>query len=111
MPPAASLQVAICAIDSNGLPSVPSNIVLVGTSILGTDTFTLANITWPAVTGLASFALFVGLQDDLICEQATGALTPTGDGTSYTPNSITFGGPVEMCIRDRGSRVLRSSRR
>jgi hypothetical protein len=94
MPPAASLQVAICAIDSNGLPSVPSNIVLVGTSILGTDTFTLANITWPAVTGLASFALFVGLQDDLICEQATGALTPTGDGTSYTPNSITFGGPV-----------------
>jgi hypothetical protein len=47
MPPAASLQVAICAMDSNGLPSVPSNIVLVGTSILGTDTFTLANITWP----------------------------------------------------------------
>ena len=78
----------------NGLPSVPSNIVLVGTSILGTDTFTLANITWPKVTGLASFVLFVGLQDDLICEQATGALTPTGDGTSYTPNSITFGGPV-----------------
>jgi hypothetical protein len=94
MPPAASLRVAICAMDSNGLPSVPSNIVIVGTGILGTDTFALQNITWPAITGLATFALFIGLQDDLICEQTTGALTPTGDGTAYTPNSISFGGPV-----------------
>ena len=42
-------------------------------------------------------------QDDLICAQqlgayggavASGALTPTGDGTTYTPGSVTFDGPL-----------------
>ncbi|HUE17347.1 MAG TPA: hypothetical protein VMR25_24560, partial [Planctomycetaceae bacterium] len=89
-----TLYVAICAIDASGLPSVPSNIVVIGTSITGTDSFTLANIKWPAVTGLASFVLFVASQDDLICEQLSGALTPTGDGMTYSPSSITFSGPL-----------------
>ena len=73
---------------------MPSSILVLGTSVSGTDTFTLANITWPAVTGLASFVLFVASQDDLICEQLTGALTPTGNGTTYSPSSITFSGPL-----------------
>ena len=37
----------------------------------GTDSFTLEDITWPAVAGLASYVLFVATQDDLICAQAT----------------------------------------
>jgi hypothetical protein len=94
LPAMVTLYVSICAIDASGLPSVPSNIVVIGTSITGTDSFTLANITWPAVTGLVSFVLFVASQDDLICEQLTGALTPTGDGTTYSPSSITFSGPM-----------------
>ena len=56
-------------------------------------TFTLNDITWPAVAGLASYVLFVGTQPDLICAQATGTLT-AGSGSTYTPGSITFGGPV-----------------
>jgi hypothetical protein len=94
LPAMVTLYVAICAIDSSGLPSVPSSILVLGTSVTGTDSFTLANITWPAVTGLASFVLFVASQDDLICEQLTGALTPTGNGTTYSPSSITFSGPL-----------------
>ena len=43
---------------------------------------------------MASYVLFIGTADDLICAQATGALTATGGGTTYTPGSITFGGPV-----------------
>jgi hypothetical protein len=94
LPAMVTLYVSICAIDSSGLPSVPSNILVIGTSVTGTDSFTLANITWPAVTGLASFVLFVASQDDLICEQLTGALTPTGNGTTYSPSSIAFSGPL-----------------
>ena len=94
LPAMVTLYAALCAIDSTGLPSVPSNIVVIGTSVSGTDTFTLANITWPAVTGMASFVLFIASQDNLICEQLTGALTPTGGGTTYSPTSITFSGPL-----------------
>ncbi|HUO00434.1 MAG TPA: hypothetical protein VMU69_29910, partial [Bradyrhizobium sp.] len=59
----------------------------------GTDAFTLENITWPAVAGLASYVLFVATQDDLICAQATGVLT-AGANNTYTPGSITFSGPL-----------------
>lgn len=93
LPANVTLRVAICGIDSNGLPSAPSNIAIIGTSGSGTDTFTLENITWPAVAGLVSYVLFVATQDDLICAQATGTLT-AGSSNTYTPGSITFGGPV-----------------
>jgi hypothetical protein len=95
LPANATLRVAICAIDSSGLPSAPSNIAIIGTSASGTDTFTLEGITWPAVAGLVSYVLFVATQDDLICPQATGALT-AGAGNIYTPASITFGGPLVL---------------
>ena len=52
LPANATLRVAICAIDSNGLPSAPSNIAIIGTPASGTGTFTLEDITWPAVAGL-----------------------------------------------------------
>jgi len=94
LPANVTLRVALCALDANGIPSAPSSIAIVGTSGSGTDTFTLNHITWPAVTGLTSWVLFVSTQDDLICMQASGALTATGVGTTYTPGSITFGGPV-----------------
>jgi hypothetical protein len=93
LPANATLRVAICAIDSNGLPSAPSNIAIIGTPASGTGTFTLEDITWPAVAGLVSFVLFVATQDDLICAQAAGALT-AGPNNTYTPGSITFGGPL-----------------
>jgi len=93
LPANVTLRVAICAIDANGLPSAPSNIAIIGTSASGTDVFTLENITWPAVAGLVSYVLFVATQDDLICAQATGALT-AGANNTYTPGSITFSGPL-----------------
>lgn len=93
LPASATLWAAVCAIDANGLPSAPSNIIPIGTSASGTDTFTLADIVWPAVSGLASYVLFIGTAPDLICRQATGTLT--GSGVTYTPNSITFGAAVE----------------
>jgi hypothetical protein len=93
LPADITLWVAVCAIDSNGIPSVPSNIAFIGTGTASGGTFTLDNITWPAVAGLASYVLFVGTQPDLICAQATGTLT-AGTGDIYTPGSITFGGPV-----------------
>ena len=42
---------------------------------------------------MVSYVLFVATQDDLICAQATGALTAGPDNT-YTPGSITFAGPL-----------------
>jgi hypothetical protein len=93
LPANAMLRVAICALDSNVLPSAPSSIAIIGTSASGTDTFTLEGITWPAVAGLVSYVLFVATQDDLICAQAAGALT-AGPNNTYTPGSITFGGPL-----------------
>jgi len=93
LPANVTLRAAICAMDSSGLPSAPSNIAIIGTSSSGTDTFTLEGITWPAVAGLASYVLFVATQDDLICAQATGALT-AGSNNTYTPGSITFAGPL-----------------
>ncbi len=90
----ATFRVALCAIDSNGLPSAPSLIAIVQTPA-GTNTnqITLSNVTWPAVAGLASFAVFISTQDDLICEQQTGALT-AGANNTYTPGSITINGPL-----------------
>jgi hypothetical protein len=93
LPANVTLRVAVCAIDSNGLPSAPSNIAIIGTPDSGTGTFTLEDITWPAVAGLVSYVLFVATQDDLICAQAAGALT-AGPNNTYTPGSITFGGPL-----------------
>ena len=93
LPANATLRVAVCAIDSNGLPSAPSNIAIIGTGPAAGGSLTLENITWPAVAGLVSYVLFVATQDDLICAQATGALT-AGPNSTYTPGSITFGGPV-----------------
>ena len=94
LPANTTLRVALCAIDASGLPCAPSNVMIVGTSGTGTDTFTLSGITWPAVTGLTGYVLFVATQDDLICAQASGALTATGGGTTYTPGSLTFSGPL-----------------
>ena len=39
LPANATLRVALCAIDSNGLPSAPSNIAIIGTSRVGPDTY------------------------------------------------------------------------
>ena len=94
LPENSTFWVALCALDADGIPSVPSKIAVVGTGSTATGQFTLQDITWPAVAGLTKYVLFVGSQDDLICMQANAALTPTGGGTTYTPTSITFGGPV-----------------
>ena len=94
LPANSTLLVSLCAIDGSGLPSAPARIAIIGTSASGTDSFTLADIIWPAVSGLASYVLFVSTQDDLICAQATGTLTAGSGGTTYTPGSITFGGPI-----------------
>ena len=86
-------RITIVAYDANGLPSAPANIQLVQVPA-GTNTNQIVfnGITWPLVTGLASFGVFASNQDDLICGQQTGALTAVG-GTGYTPASVTINGP------------------
>lgn len=95
LPANSTLLVSLCAIDSSGLPSYPSDIAIIGTSGTGTDSFTLNGIVWPAVSGLASYVLFISTQDDLICAQASGPLTPGSGGTIYTPGTIIFNGPLQ----------------
>ena len=95
LPANSTLRVALCAIDGSGLPSAPSKIAIIGTSGTAADSFTLSNITWPAVAGLASYVLFVATQDDLICAQAPGPLSAGSGGITYTPGSITFSGPLQ----------------
>jgi hypothetical protein len=60
-----------------------------------TYSISLNNIVWPAVAGLQSYVVFAAAQDDLICAQQNGALTATGNGTTYAPGSITFTGPLQ----------------
>jgi len=118
LPANMTLRVALCAVDSDGRPSPPSNIVLVGTGPQAGGSFTLENITWPAVAGLASYVLFVGTENGQICAQATGDLT-AGANNTYTPGSITFGGPLARStwampspyvskIRVKGKRIIHS---
>jgi len=94
LPGGVTLRIALCALDANGLPSTPSNIAIV-TTAAGTSTnqVTLSGITWPAVAGLARYAVFAATQDDLICWQQGDVLTP-GAGNTYTPGSITIHGPL-----------------
>jgi hypothetical protein len=94
LPGGVTLRIALCALDANGLPSVPSKIAIV-TTAAGTNTnqVTLSGITWPAVAGLARYAVFVSTQDDLICWQQGDVLT-AGAGNTYTPGSITINGPL-----------------
>jgi hypothetical protein len=116
LPANTALRVAVCAIDGNGLPSPPSKIAVIGTGPQDGGSFTLENITWPAVAGLVSYVLFVGTQDGQICAQATGSLT-AGENNTYTPGSITFGGPLARStwampspygskIRVKGKRIV-----
>ncbi len=95
IPGGVTLRIALCALDANGLPSTPSSIAIV-TTAAGTNTnqVTLSNITWPAVAGLARYAVFVSAQDDLICWQQGDVLTAGGGGTTYTPGSLTINGPL-----------------
>jgi hypothetical protein len=104
-----TIRLTLCALDANGLPSAPMAIAIVplpATTPANTTTYliTLNGITWPAVAGLMNYIIFAATQDDLICAQqlgtyggalASGALTPTGDGTTYTPGSVTFTGPLQ----------------
>lgn len=103
-----TVRLSLCALDANGLPSAPMAIAIVplaATTPANTTTYsiTLDNIVWPAVAGLQSYVLFASTQDDLICGQqlstvgsvvASGALTATGGGTTYTPTSVTLNGPL-----------------
>ncbi len=60
----------VCALDANGLPSPPAAIAIVQTPAgANTNQVTLAGIVWPAVSGLASYAVFISDRDDLICAQ------------------------------------------
>src|SRR5579885_2070728 len=95
IPGGVTLRIALCALDANGLPSTPSSIAIV-TTAAGTNTnqVTLSNITWPAVAGLARYAVFESAQDDLICWQQGDVLTAGGGGTTYTPGSLTINGPL-----------------
>jgi hypothetical protein len=101
----ATIRLTLSALDANGLPSVPMPIAIVPLPSGGSAySITLNSIVWPAVAGLTHYVIFAAAQDDLICGQqlgtyggmvASGALTPTGDGTVYTPGTITFTGPLQ----------------
>jgi hypothetical protein len=100
----ATIRLTLCALDASGLPSVPMPIAIVPLPSGGSAySITLSSIVWPTVAGLKNYVVFAAAQDDLICAQqlgtyggmvASGALTPTGDGTVYTPGTITFTGPL-----------------
>lgn len=103
-----TIRLSLCALDTNGLPSAPMAIAIVPlptTTPTNTTTYsiTLQDIVWPAIAGLQNYVIFAANQDDLICGQqlsvigsvmASGALTATGGGTTYTPGSVTLGGPL-----------------
>jgi hypothetical protein len=99
-----TIRLSLCALDASGLPSVPMPIAIVPLPTGGsTCSIVLSNIVWPAVAGLKNYVIFAAAQDDLICGQqlgtyggivASGALTPAGDGTVYTPGTTTFTGPL-----------------
>jgi len=74
LPANVMLRVAICAVDSNGLPSAPSNIAIIGRHC-GGRLVHVGEHHLAGGRGLVSYVLFVATQDDLICAQATGALT------------------------------------
>ncbi len=78
-----------------------------------------ANFTWPAVTGLTGYTIYASIiAEDLTCGQATGTLTPTGGGSTYTPTSITLTGvaqarstyalpnPIQQLIRIKGALLI-----
>jgi hypothetical protein len=91
-----TIRLTLCALDANGLPSAPMAIAIVPLPSGGsTYSISLNNIVWPAVAGLQSYVVFAAAQDDLICAQQNGALTATGNGTTYAPGSITFTGPLQ----------------
>jgi hypothetical protein len=92
IPGGASYRIAICASDANGVPTPPSQIIIVpvpyGTN---TNTITIGGMVWPSATGLKNATVYVSPQDDLICSQVTIPLTVSGTG--YNPTSITLTGP------------------
>jgi hypothetical protein len=56
-----------------------------------------ASIAWPLVPGLTTYVIFASLnEEDLICAQATGALTQVGSPpTAYTPTTgLSLPGPL-----------------
>ena len=91
IPGGTTWRVTICAFDSTGKSSPPALIAIVqiptGTN---TNSISLADIIWPAITGLSSYGVFASDQDELICSQQSGSLT---GGPVYTPGSITVTGP------------------
>lgn len=95
IPGGSSLRVTIVAFDVNGKPSPSARIAIVliptGTN---TNKVTLSDITWPEVTGLATYQVFASTSDELICAQQGGSLTAGGGGTTYTPTSIVITGPL-----------------
>jgi len=108
-----TIRLSLCAVDANGLPSVPMPITIVPLPPGGTSySITLSNIVWPTVAGLTAYVIFAAAQDDLICGQqlgtvgslvASGALTPTGNGTTYTPGQL----PLPALYSARPSRCRR----
>ena len=100
LPASATLRVALCAIDANGLPTPPSQILIIGTSASGTDTFTLNNIQWPAVSGLSGYVLFAATQDDLICAQSSGTSTPSSITFRRADCALNVGAAVTLCFED-----------
>ncbi len=94
IPGGTSWRMTICAYDAKGRPTPPAEIRIVhiktGTM---TNSVDLTRIAWPKKVGLVSYTVFTSDRDDLICGQQSGDLTPTGDGTSYTPITITVTGP------------------
>lgn len=84
-------RVTISAFDATGTPS-PSALIAIVQVPAGTNTnsITFSGITWPGVTGLATYQVFASDRDDLICFQQSGSLS--GGGPTYTPTSVVITG-------------------
>jgi hypothetical protein len=93
VPGGTTVRVAVCGMNASGGLTPSSQIVLVQFPAgANTHQFTLTDVAWPSAPGLTGYAVFMSLQDDLMCNAQSGSLTPSGD--SYTPTSITCAGPV-----------------
>ena len=85
-------RIALCANQSDGTYSPPSEVLIVqvpaGTN---TNSITLSGIRWPLFAGLTGYTVFISDTDNLICAQAVGLLTDPGNQI-YTPMSILITG-------------------
>jgi len=85
-----TLRISLCAVDSSQRYSPPSSVLVVQIpSGTNTNSVSISGIQWPNSSVLTGWSLFAAYQDDLICQQISGSLTPV-TSTTYSPTSLSM---------------------